>query len=76
LANFNQALSEWSPFKIVPVSTVLYPRWPPLLKIENFSNGVWFKLDQWFQRRRFLKKFTDGRQVMAIAHTGELTKAK
>jgi hypothetical protein len=26
----------------------------------------------WFQRRRFLKKFTDGRQVMAIAHTGEL----
>jgi hypothetical protein len=26
----------------------------------------------WFQRRRFLKKFTDRRQVMAIAHTGEL----
>jgi hypothetical protein len=23
---------------------------------------------QWFQRRRFLKKFTDGCQVMAIAH--------
>ena len=23
---------------------------------------------QWFQRRRFLKKFTDGRQVMAIAY--------
>jgi hypothetical protein len=23
---------------------------------------------QWFQRRRFLKKFTDGHQVMAIAH--------
>jgi intein-encoded DNA endonuclease-like protein len=32
---------------------------------------VWFKLALWFQRR-FLKKFTDGRQVMAIAHTGEL----
>jgi hypothetical protein len=31
-----------------------------------------FKLAQWFQRRRFLKKFTDGHQVMAIAHTGEL----
>jgi hypothetical protein len=25
-----------------------------------------------FQRRRFLKKFTDGQQVIAIAHTGEL----
>ena len=25
---------KWSPFKIVSVSTVLYPRWPPLLKIE------------------------------------------
>jgi hypothetical protein len=32
------------------------------------SGQVWFKLAQWFQRRRFLKKFTDGRQVMAIAH--------
>ena len=31
-----------------------------------------FKLAQWFQRRRFFKKLTDGRQVMAIAHTGEL----
>ena len=29
----------WSPFKIVAVSTVLYPRWPPLLKIEISSNG-------------------------------------
>ena len=29
----------WSPFKIVSVSAVLYPRWPPLLKIECFSNG-------------------------------------
>jgi hypothetical protein len=27
------------PFKIVSVSTVLYPRWPPLLKIEISSNG-------------------------------------
>jgi hypothetical protein len=32
------------------------------------SGQVWFKLAQWFQRRRFLKKFTDGHQVMAIAH--------
>jgi hypothetical protein len=30
---------RWSPFKIVSVSAVLYPRWPPLLKIEFFSNG-------------------------------------
>ena len=29
----------WSPFKIVSVSTVLYPRWPPLLKTDFFSNG-------------------------------------
>jgi hypothetical protein len=34
----------WSPFKIVSVSAVLYPRWPPLLKIaveeiSIFSNG-------------------------------------
>ena len=27
------------PFQIVSVSTVLYPRWPPLLKIEISSNG-------------------------------------
>ena len=30
---------RWSPFKIVFVSAVLYPRWPPLLKIEISSNG-------------------------------------
>ena len=29
----------WAPFKIVSVSTVLYPRWSPLLKIEISSNG-------------------------------------
>jgi hypothetical protein len=29
----------WSPFKIVSVSAVLYPRWLPLLKIEISSNG-------------------------------------
>ena len=29
---------RWSPFKIVSVSAVLYPRWPPLLKIEISSN--------------------------------------
>jgi hypothetical protein len=28
----------WSPFKIVSVSAVLYPRWPPWLKIEISSN--------------------------------------
>jgi hypothetical protein len=29
----------WSPFKNLSVSAVLYPRWPPLLKIEISSNG-------------------------------------
>ena len=29
----------WSPFKIMSVSADLYPRWPPLLKIEISSNG-------------------------------------
>jgi hypothetical protein len=29
----------WSLFKVVSVSAVLYPRWPPLLKIEISSNG-------------------------------------
>jgi hypothetical protein len=38
------------------------------------SGQVWFKLAQWFPRRRFLKKFTDGRRMPsdAIAPTGEL----
>ena len=29
----------WVPFKIVSVSAVLYPKWPPLLKVEISSNG-------------------------------------
>jgi hypothetical protein len=29
----------WSPFRNVSVSAVLYPRWPPFLKIEISSNG-------------------------------------
>jgi hypothetical protein len=37
--NFFEMILGWSPFKIVSVSTVLYPRWPPLLKIEISSNG-------------------------------------
>ena len=37
--NFAEMSLRWSPFKIVSVSTVLYPRWPPLLKIEISSNG-------------------------------------
>ena len=31
--NFDEIILRWSPFKIVSVSAVLYPRWPPLLKI-------------------------------------------
>jgi hypothetical protein len=37
--NFAEMILKWSPFKIVSVSAVLYPRWPPLLKIEISSNG-------------------------------------
>jgi hypothetical protein len=37
--NFAEMNLGWSPFKIVSVSAVLYPRWPPLLKIDISSNG-------------------------------------
>ena len=37
--NFAEMILRWSPFKIVTVSAVLYPRWLPLLKIEISSNG-------------------------------------
>jgi hypothetical protein len=36
--DFAEMILRWSPFKIVSVSAVLYPRWPPLLKIEMSSN--------------------------------------
>jgi hypothetical protein len=34
-----KCLAGMVPLKIVSVSAVLYPRWPPLLKIEIPSNG-------------------------------------
>ena len=37
--NFAEMILGWSPFKIVSVSAVLYPRWLPWLKIEMSSNG-------------------------------------
>ena len=37
--NFAEMILRWSPFKIVSISAVLYPRWPPLRKIEISSNG-------------------------------------
>ena len=37
--NFAEMILGWTPFKIVFVSAVLYPRWPPWLKIEMSSNG-------------------------------------
>jgi hypothetical protein len=37
--NFAEMILGWSPFKIVSISAVLYPRWPLLLKIEISSNG-------------------------------------
>ena len=36
---FAEMVLGWSPFKIVSISADLYPRWPPLLKIEISSNG-------------------------------------
>jgi hypothetical protein len=47
----------WSPFKNVSVSTVLYPRWPPLLKIEISSNGqklLYFKPESAQIGKKFL----------------------
>ena len=37
--NFAEMILGWSPFKILFVSAILYPRWPPWLKIEISSNG-------------------------------------
>ena len=37
--NFAEMILRWSPFKIVSISAVLYPRWLPLQKIEISSNG-------------------------------------
>jgi hypothetical protein len=37
--NFVEMILGWSPFKIMCGSAVLYPRWPPWLKIEISSNG-------------------------------------
>ena len=42
--NFAEMILRWSPFKVVSVSAVLYPRWPPLLKIEISSNGQNFSI--------------------------------
>jgi hypothetical protein len=36
--NFAEMILRWSPLKIVSVSAVLYPRWPPL-EISICSNG-------------------------------------
>ena len=37
--NFAEMIIRWSPFKMVSASAVLYPKWPPLLKIEISSKG-------------------------------------
>ena len=42
--NSAEMILGWSPFKIVSVSAVLYPKWPPLLKIEISSNGQNFSI--------------------------------
>jgi hypothetical protein len=38
--NFAEMILRWSPFKIVSVTAVLYPRWPPLLQIEISSRAI------------------------------------
>ena len=54
--NFAEMIVGWSPFKIVSVSAVLYPRWPPLLKIEISSNGQnWSILSQKFPKFELYK---------------------
>jgi hypothetical protein len=37
--NLAEMILRWSPFKFVSIIAVLYPRWPPLLKIGISSNG-------------------------------------
>ena len=37
--NFAEMILRWSPFKIMSVSAVRFPGWPPLLNIEISSNG-------------------------------------
>ena len=37
--NFAEMILRWFPFKIVSVSAVMFPGWPPLLNIEISSNG-------------------------------------
>jgi hypothetical protein len=37
--NIAEMILGWSPFKVVSVSTDLFPRWPSLLKLEISSNG-------------------------------------
>ena len=52
--NFAEMILGWSPFTIVSVSAVLYPRWPPLLKSSslclNSSNlgTFWLKIEQFW----------------------------
>ena len=38
--SFAEMILGWTPFKIVFVSAVLYPRWPPWRKIKISSNGL------------------------------------
>ena len=42
--NFAEMILGWFPFKIVSIGAILYPKWPPLLKIEISSNGQNFPI--------------------------------
>jgi hypothetical protein len=43
--NFAEMILRWSPFKIVSVSAVLYPRWPPL---RSNLGTFWLKIEQFW----------------------------
>ena len=59
--NFAEMILGWSPFKCVSVSAVLYPRWPPLLKIEISSN-----------RQKLLYFKPESAQIWTYKHNDEL----
>jgi hypothetical protein len=46
--NFAEMILGWSPFKIVSVSAVLYPRWPPWLKIKISSKVQFWSFEEIF----------------------------
>ena len=78
--NFAEMILGWSPFKFMSVSTVLYPRWPPLLKIEISSNGKNLKVetklprnDHWKVLYKVTVFYADRKSKMAATAGHRLT---